>query len=799
MAQRFDPITQGFQLSGLDSLFQQSPANLASSLLNSGMSPQEVSLQTGLSPDELMLLQRDQMTNVPEQPPMATMGMDQSGGIASTLGRGLMSSDPTGELGIVTSHMVDQMDMLGLTKDEDTADDLDTIVAAQINSAAEKVQTAEASGDPQQLAEAQKNANDITSLNTSIVSFLGNSPEERKEKMQIYKNAAASMLGGDDLEKYIRRPDEALPYMVAGMSLMQSGAEGEDWTTALTNAFSKYAVTKKQEDRQFDDKYLQFKLNERIRKDEFATNLALEDLKISAAQITEKGTPYIVNGGMRILNTMEATKLSRTEGVDIRPYDKDLDGKVSDYTITDPNGNSITTLLTNSEASGYQDMGFQIVSGNQNKDTKQYQIVYPEGFTGAPGSRLEGNPNFANLTDSQVENLRKKFPDVDFSDKDIDLIPILRNIDGKLMPMLVPETQVNYKTDQKQYAGGFTFSVDSEGNTTFISGPGGSERTLNKDRRNRTKEFREQATDIAEVYTLLDDIMKVVDQGAQLPGGARTFTNIMQRGLDEIGAIGRGFDNIVTATNDVLNFTDTTFKGADGSSITAQQLFTDFTNTEEYSGLLGTNVNNREYQALTFNLAVALAKAMGLGEARALSDRDLVHAMKSAGFDSSNRESLVARHNQLRKQLLRSLYQTKFGLESDVYLTGDDKFVEGLNAILQNPIDPFNPDVSFASLYKDIESETDDTSQTTTQQSQTSTGQPNYSTRYTPFFSSLGREDNFSAILERISKKANEVSNESSSVRQMFVKDITNYILTLPQDQKFLIADEIQKIMEGTE
>lgn len=781
MAQRFDPITQNFQLSGLDSLFQQNPANLASNLLKSGMSPQQVSLQTGLSPDELMLLQRDQMTNVPVQPPMATMSMDQSGGIASTLDRGLMSGDPTGELAMMSSQMVDQMDMLGLTKDEDTADELDTIVATQINSAAEKVQSAEASGDPTQLAQAQKEANDLTQLNASIISYLGNTPEERKAKMQIYKDAAATMLGGDDLEKYIRKPDEALPYMVAGMALRQSGEQGDDWITALTNAFSKYAVTKKQEDRLFDDKYLQFKMQRQARIDDFATNLALEDLKVSVAQITEKGTPYIVNGGMRILNTMEATKLSKTEGVDIRPYDKDLDGKVSDYTITDSDGNSFTTLLTNSEASGYQDMGFQIVSGNQNKDTKQYQIVYPEGFTGAPGSRLEGKPAFANLTDSQVENLRKEYPDVDFSDKKIDLVPILRNIDGKLMPMLVPETQVNYKTDQKQYAGGFTFSVDSDGSTTFSTGSGSGERALNKDRRNRTKEFREQATDIAEVYTLLDDIVKVVDQGAQLPAGARGFTNFLQRSLDEIGAIGSGFDNIVTATNDVLNFTDTTFKGADGSSITAQQLFTDFTNTEEYSGLLGTNVNNREYQALTFNLAVALAKAMGLGEARALSDRDLVHAMKSAGFDSSNRESLVARHNQLRKQLLRTLYQTKFNLEADVYLTGDDKFVEGLNAILQNPIDPFNPDVSFASLYKNIESKTDDTPQTTTT-TPTTTTQGVFSQKYKTYFDSLNPENNMANTFERLSKKMASIENESEADQQIFLKDLGLFMKNLPDD-----------------
>ena len=159
---------------------------------------------------------------------------------------------------------------------------------------------------------------------------MGNTPEARKEKMNIYREAAASMLGGrEDLEKFIRQPDEALPYMVAGMALSQSGRQGDDWITALTNAFSKYAVTKKQEERAFEDRYLQFKLNEQMRKEDFATNLALQDLKLQANQLTEKGTPYIVNGGLQILNSMEARNLSRQEGMSIRPYDKDLDGKVS--------------------------------------------------------------------------------------------------------------------------------------------------------------------------------------------------------------------------------------------------------------------------------------------------------------------------------------------------------------------------------------------------------------------------------------------------------------------------------------
>ena len=661
MAQRFDPITQRFQLSGLDSLFQQNPANLASNLLRSGMSPQEVSLQTGVNLDELMLLQRDQMTNVPIQPPMATVPMNQTGGITSTLNRDLMGGDPTGELAMMSSQMVDQMDLLGLTKDEDTADALDGVVAAQINASAEKVQSAAASGDAAQLAQAQKDANDVTQLNTSIISFMGNTPEARKEKMNIYREAAATMLGGrEDLEKFIRQPDEALPYMVAGMALTQSGQQGDDWITALSNAFSKYAVTKKQEDRAFQDRFLQFKLNEQARKEDFAVNLALKDLDIQASQITEKGTPYIVNGGLQILNSMEARKLSKTEGVTITPYDKDLDGKVSDYTITTPDGSSMTKLLTNRKAFQLQNLGFDVVTGNLNKDTTQYQIIYPPDYTPEVGSRLENMPSFINLSDSEIKAVREEFPNVDFSDKKVNLVPIIRTIDGVAMPKLVPETQVNYRTDQRQYASE-SIIVNPDGSVSISKGPGGSERALNKSRRDALADFRSQVNNGGQVFVLLNDILKAADSGADLPTFARGTTNFLQGTIDELKAFGRlipGLAENLYATAEGVTGSITS-GNKDQFSVRAGDLYSDFMGNEDAQTLLGKNVQNREYAALTFNLSVSLAKAMGLGEARALSDKDLVFAMRQAGLDSTNRESLVARHNQLRGDIVKNIYSSE--------------------------------------------------------------------------------------------------------------------------------------------
>ena len=231
------------------------------------------------------------------------------------------------------------------------------------------------------------------------------------------------------------------------------------------------------------------------------------------------------------------------------------------------------------------------------------------------------------------------------------------------------------------------------------------------------------------------------------------------------------------------------------SFLNSSELFNDFSNSPEYAGLLGTNVNNREYQALTFNLAVSLAKAMGLGEARALSDRDLVFAMRTAGFDSSTRESLMKRHKTLRKQLLRNLFQEKLNIEADVYLIGDDKFVKGLDAIINNPIDPLNPDVTFASLYKSFQNEPDDMPQDTLAQSATTT-QTVYSPEYSNFFSNLDAS-NLPSLTSMLSKKVNEVSKEPKATQDKYFADLGKYMNTLPQDIRETILTALEQAMQG--
>ena len=138
-----------------------------------------------------------------------------SSGIASTLDPNMMQMPdnmmPQQDIvndGAFTNQMteglIETMDFLGLTKDEDTADDVDGVVAAQINASANKVNSAINGGNPNDIASAQKDANDLTLLNASILDYLGKTPEARQEAMNIYREAAETMLGGDDLDKFIQ-------------------------------------------------------------------------------------------------------------------------------------------------------------------------------------------------------------------------------------------------------------------------------------------------------------------------------------------------------------------------------------------------------------------------------------------------------------------------------------------------------------------------------------------------------------------------------------------------------------------
>ena len=726
MAEQYDPYSQPFQLSGLEALTQPDPMRLARELLAQGMPVEDVALQTGVNVDDLMMGQIDNrlqtkrniddMTgiyNMPQQPDFDNsydiQNIDMSSGIASTLDPNMMQMPdnmmPQQDIvndGAFTNQMteglIETMDFLGLTKDEDTADDVDGVVAAQINASANKVNSAINGGNPNDIASAQKDANDLTLLNASILDYLGKTPEARQEAMNIYREAAETMLGGDDLDKFIRRPDKALPYMAAGMALTQSGTEGEDWITALSNAFSKYAITKKQGEMEFQDKYLQYKMQRQATIDDFAAKLALQDLSASYdATIGKDRSPHVVNGKLMHISPREIQAYEKN-GASVVPYNSDFHSDVSEYTVSNPETGYLgLEHLSDFQVSQLTNFpNIQLSEGNLLKNKEQYSVIYPEGFTNDKlpailSNGIGGRRHYLQISDVEMEDIEKQLSGtgIELTNKPRNLKKVIRtDVDGLDRLMYIPESQV--LPADKPYESGVYFESDgvvfSTGNNSGVQ----EKRYNNKIK----KEWQASLASAGKVYNITEQIQnEVKNNNAVLPSFVRGTATGLKRFIDEGSAVFNLIGQLTGTTTD-LSFADS----ADGSlsrtgaipnsdGDTYEAMYSRFVNSRKIQDLTGVSTANREYNALTFNLALAVASAFGLGDGRALSDKDLVFALEMVGFGSSNLTQLQAAHNRLRRQTYEPIaadfarYGADGGLTKETLKTISDQYNLPINAL----------------------------------------------------------------------------------------------------------------------
>ena len=131
--------------------------------------------------------------------------------------------------------------------------------------------------------------------------------------------------------------------------------------------------------------------------------------------------------------------------------------------------------------------------------------------------------------------------------------------------------------------------VNPDGSVSISKGPGGNERSLNKSRRDTQADFRSQVNNGGQVFVLLDDILKAVDSGADLPNLARGTTNFLQGTLDELKAFsklipGLGENLFATAEGVTGNITS---GNKNQHSVRAGDLYSDFMASEDAQTLLG--------------------------------------------------------------------------------------------------------------------------------------------------------------------------------------------------------------------
>ena len=205
----------------LQSSFDQSGViQQARQMLDAGQPMEFIAQQTGLDRQtiENLLLTNQQIQTPPIAPPPQVDQMDM-GIMSNPMSNGETQSSVT-EMNAGNTDTNDVMAFLNESLGLDKGDDETMTLSQALNSGS--------------IAGVGDNSEAFSSFvdNASMFEDLAD-----PEKLQIYKDAAASIIGEPDYESLIEQPDKVMPYLAAGLSMINSGEKGEDWGAALGKAF----------------------------------------------------------------------------------------------------------------------------------------------------------------------------------------------------------------------------------------------------------------------------------------------------------------------------------------------------------------------------------------------------------------------------------------------------------------------------------------------------------------------------------------------------------------------------------
>ena len=274
----------------------------------------------------------------------------------------------------VESEILDLLDATGI--DELNPEDEGTLL--------QRVQGAILTGST---ADGELDQDSVTSVATvnEILKQYGLDPEGQKAQMEIYRTAAKDFYDPayEDIKGAVPLPDQALPYLVAGAALIQSGEKGDSWGTALSNAFLRYGVASKQEDKAYRDKLATLDINKAKGITDFMGSVHLANIKdrttIKRALVTSKRMPYAIgDSSVPKWLTEYELKLPQYKGATawqaaIKPYavfaDKDNNG------IPDPDEGAVLQLLPQSQAAFLAKKGFIVEPDYKSVREKKWYIV----------------------------------------------------------------------------------------------------------------------------------------------------------------------------------------------------------------------------------------------------------------------------------------------------------------------------------------------------------------------------------------------------------------------------------------
>ena len=386
----------------------ETPEEAVLRLSSGDLATDQIAQLTGVPPDQVAMIINtgdpqylSQITTPAQRPSFEGIGIDsilpdtETQELSEFVDQGNSMTDfVTSQLGVEGSlqdylredEMVEAMANLGVDRDEADAEILDGQPTSD-DTRLKQVEAASLAGGAALGVEDPDAVQTINTTNQIQQSFDPYDPDDVKAKLGVYRTAAESFFGTDDLEEFIPQPDKALPFLVAGAALINAGHHGHSWGEALSTSFLNYATTKRKEEKDYEKSILGLKLQDKRAIQQFAMQLYLSDYEhqraLQKTLLTQESSPFKVNDepNPRYLNVPEKRALSQ-EGNSVVPWTA-ADGDIKDYTIftdadgdgrIDANAPTFTKLLTAAGAANEQAKGWIVREGNLLKDTKQYLV-----------------------------------------------------------------------------------------------------------------------------------------------------------------------------------------------------------------------------------------------------------------------------------------------------------------------------------------------------------------------------------------------------------------------------------------
>ena len=322
--------------------------------------------------------------------------VDQGFSVTDIASDMLASMDPDPMATIDPSHygqellIAETMEELGTELSEadtealDNTESGDTRTATEVKLASVAGAAALLENDPTDL-----DARETLDAEAQMLQILSGSGLKDNEKLatqlEMYKNAGELFFNTDDLADFIPKPDQALPFLVAGASLIQSGEKGESWGSALAKALSTYSLTGYKERTAYQNKLLDLKLKEKQAIQGFVSQMYMADRanQLSLAntlfnadrQLYEIEVDGVIQDRPEGLTDYQIGRLNNSSNINVLrkwPAEQTL----KNYTLIDSRGNMIMQALTDTAAQRMISEGTyeDVQVGDQRGGLKLYNV-----------------------------------------------------------------------------------------------------------------------------------------------------------------------------------------------------------------------------------------------------------------------------------------------------------------------------------------------------------------------------------------------------------------------------------------